>query len=131
MRRRREHASTSGFTLLEILVALMIFALAFGVLAQIMQTGFRQSTVARSLAGATLLARSELARVGIEVPLQVGAAEGESEDGMRWQTEIELVEEPGEDQSLALYQVQVTVAWGASPAEQLVLMTLRTGLPSE
>ena len=109
----------------------MIFALAFGVLAQIMQTGFRQSTVARSLAGASLLARSELARVGIEVPLQVGAAEGESEDGMRWQTEIELVEEPGEDQSLALYQVQVTVAWGASPAEQLVLMTLRTGLPSE
>ena len=50
---------------------------------------------------------------------------------MRWQTEIELVEAPGEDQSLALYQVQVTVAWGASPAEQLVLMTLRTGLPSE
>jgi general secretion pathway protein I len=131
MRRRREHASTSGFTLLEILVALVIFALAFGVLAQIMQTGFRQSTVARSLAGATLLARSELARVGIEVPLQVGTAEGESEDGMRWQTEIELVEEPGEDQSLALYQVQITVAWGASPAEQLVLMTLRTGLPSE
>ena len=131
MRRRREHASASGFTLLEILVALVIFALAFGVLAQIMQTGFRQSTVARSLAGASLLARSELARVGIEVPLQVGAAEGESEDGMRWQTEIELVEEPGEDQSLALYQVQVTVAWGASPAEQLVLMTLRTGLPSE
>ena len=131
MRRRREHASASGFTLLEILVALVIFALAFGVLAQIMQTGFRQSTVARSLAGASLLARSELARVGIEVPLQVGAAEGELEDGMRWQTEIELVEEPGEDQSLALYQVQVTVAWGASPAEQLVLMTLRTGLPSE
>ena len=72
MRRRREHASASGFTLLEVLVALVIFALAFGVLAQIMQTGFRQSTVARSLAGASLLARSELARVGIEVPLQVG-----------------------------------------------------------
>jgi general secretion pathway protein I len=131
MRRSREHESNSGFTLLEILVALAIFALAVGVLAQIMQTGLRQSTLARSLAGATLLARSELARVGIEVPLQVGAAEGESEDGMRWRTEIELVEAPGEDQILALYQVQVTVAWGASPAEQLVLTTLRTGLPSE
>jgi general secretion pathway protein I len=131
MRRHREHHSNSGFTLLEILVALVIFALAFGVLAQIMQTGLRQSTVARSLAGATLLARSELARVGIEVPLQVGAAEGESEDGMHWRTEIELVEGPHEEQSLVLYQVQVTVAWGASPAEQLVLTTLRTGLPSE
>ena len=130
MRRRRDNPTSGGFTLLEILVALVIFALAFGVLAQIMQTGFRQSTVARSLAGATELARSELARVGIDAPLQVGAAEGESEDGLRWQTEIELVSAPGEDQSLALYQVQVTVAWGASPAEQLVLTTLRAGLPA-
>jgi general secretion pathway protein I len=130
MRRRREPASNGGFTLLEILVALVVFALAFGVLAQIMQTGLRQSTVARSLAGAAMLARSELARVGIEVPLQVGAVEGESADGLRWQTEIELLADASEDQSLALYQVQVTVAWGESPAEQLVLTTLRTGLPS-
>jgi general secretion pathway protein I len=131
MQRRREPASNGGFTLLEILVALVVFALAFGVLAQIMHTGLRQSTVARSLAGATMLARSELARVGIEVPLEVGAVEGESEDGLRWQTEIELLVEASEDQSLALYQVQVTVAWGESPAEQLALTTLRTGLPSQ
>jgi general secretion pathway protein I len=131
MPHRREHASHGGFTLLEILVALVIFALAFGVLAQIMQTGLQQSAGAQSRAGATLLARSELARVGVEVPLQVGRAEGETGDGMRWQTEIEVVEEPDENQSLALYQVQVTVAWGASPAEQLSLTTLRTGLPSE
>jgi general secretion pathway protein I len=109
----------------------VIFALAFGLLAQIMQTALRQSTVARSLTGATLLARSELARVGVEVPLQAGRSEGETDDGMHWQTEIELVEGPDEDQSLALYQVQVTVAWGASPAEQLMLTTLRAGLPSE
>jgi general secretion pathway protein I len=131
MRHSREHESNSGFTLLEILVALVIFALAFGVLAQILHTGLRQSAVAGSRAGATLLARSELARLGVEVPLEVGRAEGETEDGMRWQTEIELVEGPDEDQSLALFQVQVSVAWGASPAEQLILTTLRTGLPSE
>ena len=127
----RDQPRSRGFTLLEILVALVVFALAFGVLAQILHTGLRQSTVARSLAGATMLARSELARVGIEVPLQAGAVEGESEDGLRWQTEIELLIDASEDQSLALYQVQVTVAWGESPAEQLVLTTLRTGLPSQ
>jgi general secretion pathway protein I len=131
MPHRREHASHGGFTLLEILVALVIFALAFGVLAQIMWTGLRQSDVARSLAAATLLARSELARVGVEVPLRVGRAEGETEDGMGWHTAIDLVEGPGENQSLATYQVQVTVAWGASPAEQLTLTTLRVGMPHE
>ena len=116
MRRRRERESARGFTLLEILVALVIFAIAFAVVAQIMHTALRQSTVARSLTGATLLARSELARVGVEVPVE---------------TEIELLEGPDEEQSLALFEVQVTVAWGPSPAEQLMLTTLRTGLPSE
>ena len=131
MRRHHERLSNNGFTLLEILVALVIFALAFGVLTQIMQTGLRQSAVARSTAAATLLARSELARVGVEVPLQVGQADGETEDGMRWHTAIELVEGPSEHQSLATYQVQVTVAWGPRLAEQLTLTTLRIGLPPE
>jgi general secretion pathway protein I len=131
MRRHHERGSNNGFTLLEVLVALVIFALAFGVLAQIMQTGLRQSAVARSLATATLLARSELARVGVEVPLQVGRADGETEDGMRWHTEIELVDWPSERQSLAAYQIQVTVTWGPSPAEQLTLTTLHIGLPPE
>jgi general secretion pathway protein I len=131
MPRHHERGSNHGFTLLEILVALVIFALAFGVVAQIVQTGLRQSGVARSLTAATLLAQSELARVGVEVPLRAGPADGETETGMRWHTEVELIEQPNEQQSLATYQVQVTVSWGRNPAEQLTLTTLRTGLPSE
>ena len=50
---------------------------------------------------------------------------------MRWHTEIEQIEQPNEQQSLATYQVQVTVMWGPGPAEQLTLTTLRTGLPLE
>jgi general secretion pathway protein I len=131
MRQTPEEGSERGFTLLEVLVALTIVTLAFGVLAQIIQTGLRQSAAARSLAAASLLARSELGRIGVDVPLQAGQADGATEDGMRWHTEIAVVEGPGEDRSLALYQVQVTVAWGGSPAEQLMLTTLRTGFPSE
>ena len=131
MRRDYERQNEYGFTLVEILVALMVFALAFGLLAQIMQTGLRQSTGARSMAAATLHAKSELARVGVEVPLRVGHLDGETEHGMDWRTEIELVEGPSEHQALATYRVQVTVTWGASPAEQLTLTTLRTGFPPE
>jgi general secretion pathway protein I len=131
MRRHRERGSDNGFTLLEILVALVIFALAFGVLAQIMQTGLRQSGVARSLAAATLLAQSELSRVGVEHPFQAGPVDGETEDGMRWHTDVELIEAPNEHQSLAAYRVQVTVTWGPSPADQLTLTTLRIAPPPE
>ena len=77
-----------GFTLLEVLVALVIFALLFGVLAQIFQTGLRQSAVAEQASAATLLARSQLARVGVEVPLAEGELAGETEDGLRWRTAI-------------------------------------------
>lgn len=131
MRPYRERESNCGFTLLEILVALAIFALAFGVLVQIIQTGLHQSTVARSMAASSLVAKSELARVGVELPLQAGQVDGETEDGKRWRTEIELLDGPHEGQSFSTYRVQVTVAWGASPAEELTLTTLRVGVPPE
>jgi len=116
-----------GFTLLEVLVALIVFALLFGILAQILRTGLRQSASAETTATASLLARSQLARVGAELPLEVGEAHGET-DGMRWRTAIELVESATEDTELAAYQVQVTVAWGDDQAPQEVtLTTLRIG----
>jgi general secretion pathway protein I len=121
---------TAGFTLLEILVALVIFALLFGVLAQIFQTGLRQSRVAEASAAATLLARSQLARVGIEVPLAAGDLEGESADGLRWRIAIEVAEPPADDRALVPDLVQVSVAWGGSPAEQVTLTTLRLGSPT-
>jgi general secretion pathway protein I len=115
-----------GFTLLEVLVALIIFALAFGILAQIFQTGLRQSTTAEVATEATLFAQSQLARVGVELPLQVGEVAGENEDGLRWQTAIREAEPPTEE-GVASYLVEVTVAWGPGPADQVTLTTLRIG----
>ena len=101
----------AGFTLLEVLVALVIFALVFGVLAQIFQTGLHQSRVAEAASAATLLARSQLARVGIDVPLAPGEYDGETADGLLWHIVIEIAEAPAEDQSLVPYLVQASVAW--------------------
>lgn len=127
MRPGREDGRRAGFTLLEILVALVIFALAFGVLAQIIQTGLRQSGVAESTAAATALARSHLARIGVELPLEAGETDGETGDGMRWHTDIELAGTSEEHYGLASYLVRVTVSWGPGAAEQVTLTTLRLG----
>ena len=121
----------AGFTLLEVLIALVIFALVFGVLAQIFQTGLHQARVAEATSAATLFARSQLARVGVEIPLVVGAYEGESEDGLRWRAAIEIAEEPDDEQAMVSYVIEVNVAWGESPAEQVTLTTLRLGSPPE
>ncbi len=130
-----------GFTLLEILVALIIFALLFGVLAQIFQTGLRQARVAETASAATALARARLARVGVEVPLAPGEIEGESEGGLRWRTTIQLAALPAEEDlgpaegevemDLVPWLVEVSVAWGPGAGEQVTLTTLRVGPPPQ
>ena len=129
MPRGGERGSDAGFTLLEILVALLILALVFGAVAQITQSGLRQLAAARARTAATLLAQSELARVGVVPPLQPGAEEGQAEPGLLWRSEIELVGGPETHLGLVLYRVRVTVTWGPRPGDQLTLTTLRTGAP--
>lgn len=119
----------AGFTLLEVLVALVCFALVFGVLAQIMRTGLRQSASAESATMASLVARSQLARVGVELPLAIGETLGEA-DGMRWRTTIQLAEGPREDVDIGTYRVDVTVAWGPpEDGREITLTTLKLGPP--
>jgi prepilin-type N-terminal cleavage/methylation domain-containing protein len=115
-----------GFTLLEVLVALLIFGFAFGVLAQIFQNGLQQSATAEQAATATMLARSQLARVGGDWPLEIGEFEEDAGNGFRLRTTIEPagVEVTG-DELIALL-VEVTVAWGPIESErQVALTTLR------
>ena len=61
------------------------------------------------------------------MPLVEGELEGESADGLRWHTVIEVAEAPSEEQTLVLYLVAVSVAWGAGAGEQMTLTTLRLG----
>jgi prepilin-type N-terminal cleavage/methylation domain-containing protein len=126
--RRASGRTAPGFTLLEVLVALLVFGLMFGILAQIMRTGLRQSAAAEDTAIASLLARSQLARVGVELPLEPGLVEGEV-DGMRWRTAIRLAEPLSEETGIGAYRVDVTIAWGESEARQLTLTTLKLGPP--
>ena len=58
-----------GFTLLEVLVALIIFGIAFGAIAGIFQTALRQSATASTLLDARAVAEQQIARFGTELPL--------------------------------------------------------------
>jgi general secretion pathway protein I len=115
-----------GFTLLEVLVALLIFGLAFGVLAQIFQTGFRHSATAERTTTATLLARSQLARIGIDLPLEIGEIEEDAGGGFRIRTRVEPAEiEVAADEFVPLL-VQVSVVWGLEADQgEVALTTLR------
>ena len=81
-------AGQQGFTLIEVVVALLIFGLTFAVLARIVQTGILQSGRAEAMTTATLLARSQLARIGADVPVAEGELEGDAGGGFHWRIVI-------------------------------------------
>ena len=106
----------AGFTLLEVLVALIIFAIAFGALASIFQTSLRQTTTAEALRKATLLAETQLARFGKDQPLELGKTKGVSAEGMPWRAEVSLARPIDENKGLALYRI-IVEAGGPNPVE--------------
>ncbi len=100
----------SGFSLLEVLVAFSILALALGVLLQAFSTGIRSVTQSGMYSRAALLAESKLAQAGRDEALYEGAYSGEFDDTFRWS--VSLIPYETEDldpDKLSLDPVSVTV----------------------
>ena len=106
-----------GFSLLEILVAFSIMAMAMGILLRIFSGGVNTAAIASDYTQAIQIAESQLASVGIEEELETGEESGTIADRFRWQTVITPFD-PGldnftvEDLPVEPFRVQVTVEWG-------------------
>jgi general secretion pathway protein I len=83
-----------GFSLLEVLVAFAIMALALGALMQVFSTGLRTVTLGDEYTRAVLLAESKLAAMGVEEPLQEGEQSGTFDEHYRWRTVTRAYTEP-------------------------------------
>ena len=115
--RRRAGVGAGGFTLLEVVVAMTILAVALGIAFRVFSGALNNAAVADSVLRATAVAESVLASAGIAGPLQVGDDEGE--DGpYRWTRSVSAYEPPGSETALPLplYEIRVTVAWDAEKA---------------
>lgn len=123
-----------GFSLLEILVAFVIMALALGVLMRVFSGALTNTAVSERYATAMIIAQSRLAAVGIETPLAETENSGETEDGYRWLTRVtrEQADQDSADLShfVGLFRVEVEVNWQdgvGEKARQVRLVTLRAG----
>jgi general secretion pathway protein I len=110
-----------GFTLLEVLLAFVIFALSFATVLEIMGSSVRSATRARDYTEAALLAQSLMDVVGMEIPLVEGAVGGEAHGGYRWELVISTYQPQSEDDrslelaevsGTLLYWVDLDVSWG-------------------
>lgn len=116
-----------GFTLLELLLAFVVFALSFATVLEILSGSMRNTVKARQYTEAALTAQSVMDQVGLEIPLQAGfTTSGETGD-YRWEIELFDYVDSGENPysvelaeltGIQLLQVELLVSWGEPPREQ-------------
>ena len=136
-RHMRPAGREGGFTLLELLLAFMVFALSFATVLEIISGSMRNTVRARHFTEAALTAQSVMDQVGVVIPLESGQ-QLQGEDGdYRWSLEIYEYEggENGLDTmalaeltGIALLQVDLYVRWGTPPTEQERRFTTLKGL---
>lgn len=130
-----------GFSLLEILVAFSIMAVALTILLRIFGSGVNAAVVSEEYSIAVQIAESLMARVGVETPLEAGEMSGVEADLYEWQVRISPVitpqapfqkfksqqEDTENTPSIQLFNVRVQVVWGDEEIKQrsLVLNSLK------
>ena len=130
-----------GFSLLEILVAFTLLALAMGILMQVFSRGVNGAGLADKYAKATMMAESKLATVGIENMVQEGDTNGRFNDDFQWRLLITPYVDPAPKEATAnpvdieslmavrLYAVSLTVSFTSDDQRerQVMLNTLLIG----
>ena len=127
----------SGFTLIEVLVALAIVAIAFVAALGVFTGGLSRLGHDHNVQYALLIAQSELARVGQDIALQDreidghgmdnGGIDDQGDDGFSWR--IAITPYGGGAGALFGHRVVVTVGWSEGWQKREVrLETVRLGL---
>ncbi len=128
MRRCPSSAGRSrGFTLLEVLLAFVVFALSFTVVLEILSGSMRSTMRAREFTEAALIAQSLMDQVGLGIPLEAGSRMAGEENGYTWSVDIfEMPGLPSDPRSLELtelvgldlLEVECVISWGTFPRER-------------
>ena len=113
-------AEDRGFTLLEVLVAFAIAALALAVLFPAAIDGLTAASEASRYEDALTRARSHLA--GIAWPPAPGDNEGDDGDGYHWHTRVvrDAAATSRQNVSLTLYDVSVAISWEEGDRKRVV-----------
>jgi len=125
---RRSPRSQSGFSLIEVVVALAIVALMLGAIYQVSNGAVRSTVRTDNYLRALAMAQSRLAEASAMPALKVGTVLG-STDGVAWSRSIKPFAAPPPTPDTRLYQVSVTATRSGS---NVILETLIiAGIPRE
>ena len=130
---RSRAASQQGFSLIEVIAAIMLLAIAFTALMKVAGASTSLTQNAAEHSGAAMRARSFLDSVFVGEPIKPGSSSGKFDQQYRWQLNVTPWNEAGNaapQASLHLYQLDLNVLWGplAHP-RSAHFRTLRLGGP--
>lgn len=116
-----------GFTLLEVLLAFVVFALSFATVLEILSGSIRNTVRAREYTEAALVAQSVMDQLGLEFPLEQGVNYSGESGEYQWEinitpyvneTENAHGTEIAELTGIELLQIDLTVSWGEPPRDR-------------
>jgi general secretion pathway protein I len=112
--------ASGGFTLLEVMLAFVVFALSFATVLEIMAGSMRSVRRASEDTEVALFAQSIIDRVGTEIPIEEGEFSGIGMDRYQWRLGIYLYAASEEDMhslelaemsGIELYKVDLDIDW--------------------
>ncbi|WP_233840779.1 type II secretion system protein [Dyella sp. 2HG41-7] len=122
-----------GFSLLEMIAAIMLLAIAFGALMEVAGGSIRLSQKASDYTHAALWARSKLDSQFVLEPVQAGTTQGKFDDTYRWRLQVTPWVAPGvppptTQYAFHMFKLDLDVMWGEAPFEHTArFSTLRMG----
>lgn len=121
----------NGFTLLEVIAAIMLLGVAFAALMKVAGASIALTRNASTHSAAAMWARSALDSAFVTTPIKVGHSAGRFDRQFAWQLDVSPwggVHDAGAASTLALYQLDLTVSWQARGGTQAAhFRTLRLG----
>lgn len=112
----RSRKRALGFTLIEVVLALSVFALGFGLILETLGGASRNVRVAGDIGKVALFAQNQLDLVGIDTPLKKGTTSGRFDDVYSYEMTVtpEIPEDSTvpETGTVKLFRVDLAVSWG-------------------
>lgn len=117
-----------GFTLIEVLVALVILGISLATLLHIFSESLNRARLSQTEMAASALAQSLLAGAGHTLPLRAGDTTGELPNGFTWRLHIEPYgsEDDRKSWQMGAVSISASVAWNdGGRKHSMTLTTLR------
>ncbi len=116
--------SKTGFTLIEVVVALAILGVGFTVIIELFAGGLRLARISEEYTKAVNYARTKMEEIDVKPKMEEGIEEGKFDETFYWQVGVRKVDvlpiekNPDLKIPVELFQIQVNVLWKSGSKER-------------